>query len=148
MCENSAENCKKCELGYALSNGSCLKCHEKCEICLSEDVNTCLICKKGQIGRLQNSGQNCECEDGYFENISTLKCQKCLINNCKICNNLGECLECTSENLLPPNCNTENTGQLTKIVIDENGNQVVHTEKCEFKCEKCENTPSNCTQCI
>lgn len=53
------------------------------------------------------------------------------------------CIQCLNENMVLPSCKKENNGLLE--IVDENNNSLY--VKCSSKCEKCETSYDNCTQC-
>ena len=102
-CDNSQE-CLKCQQNYYLKNntkecslcnessilkqgkndgtGKCVECPENCLKCKSKDF--CETCKKGlfilQLNETHSICNACD-QNGYYKNLTDLKCKKCLKSN-------------------------------------------------------------------
>ena len=110
----SVKNCKEC-FGTKLVN-YCYECKEnytptkvnnvitKCEGCEIGSNEKCLTCDR-------NTGQCISCNEGYYlptDNTNKEKCQKCSVENCKVCsgtmafNSCDACLD--NYNLVDGKC--------------------------------------------
>lgn len=74
----------ECIIGEYLKEGSCLKCDNKCLSC-SNSPDNCDKCNISEENRILSSEENCRCEDGYYENEISKKCERCQNNFCKTC---------------------------------------------------------------
>lgn len=59
-----------------------IECGYKCESCNQTNVNTCSVCKANSFRDILN---NCDCQEGYYEDpLDKLICKKCPYY-CKTC---------------------------------------------------------------
>ncbi|KAM3130870.1 hypothetical protein pb186bvf_017059 [Paramecium bursaria] len=139
--ENSYGNCASClgNLQLLKSNGktlcvSCKQVDQQCLKCASVNNNSALTCYV--------------CNDGYFLNTNTLKCDQCM-KNCQSCQSSTVCSVCqqgysgdTCFQCNTDNCQTCTTDQCTNC-IDGYG-LIYNDESNEYTCELCER---GCLQC-
>ena len=108
------DECLDCATGTYNYNGSCLTscsngkkivnengedycrdCINHCNLC---DNSTCDNCKAGFYKKVIGEVISCvfPCGNGYVENLLTGNCDKCTVDNCKVCNvaTLEQCEEC------------------------------------------------------
>ena len=149
-------NTYNCEEAY---NGKCLKCKDnyclnKEKACVLTDINNCLKCENEDRYNKKCS----ECNPGYVLNENNI-CLKCG-NNCKICSNENNCLECFEGFYLTQNNNNEEEREKyickkcnkgSKKCSDENeclicdNNYYEENENGEIKCIHC---PEGCDNCM
>ena len=154
----SIVGCVRCESGYYINDGRCLKCEENCNICIDE--TTCKSCKtgftaeNGKCVEYTNSGckykmegsDDCViCVDGYY--LKDGDCRKCA-DSCSTCSDdYFKCITCAndyyfnSEGLCAPcsglnNCST--CGQYGCVEC-ESGFYIK-----DYNCYEC---PDNCNEC-
>ena len=113
--------CTSCINGYKLIGK---KCEWQCST-YNGNKNRCLTCDNNILGRCAT------CNPNYYLNITSGKCISCGVDNCTICNEKKECLECDINYKLENNkC----------VKICEIGS--------EEKCKKCNNNIGNSEECL
>ena len=75
--------CFSCKEGYNLVNYECNDFQ-----CSAGGYSSCKTCDKKEKNRCAS------CNDGFFLNKTTGRCQSCNINNCIECNDKKECFKC------------------------------------------------------
>ena len=113
--------CTSCINGYKLIDK---KCERQCYT-YNENKNGCLTCDNNIQNRCTT------CSTNFYLNTTSGKCIPCGINNCTICNENKECLECAINYKLENNkC----------VKICEIGS--------EEKCKTCNNNIGNSEECL
>lgn len=139
------EDCKFCDMHYFMESSKiCKTCASKvanCKKCkFIEDKFSCYGCKigfyKDANENCQKCGDNCNhcdeklcyvCEDKYFFNNKTKKCQKCEIDKCNDCSDVDVCKDCRRGFYF--------------------NSETKKCEKCLDNCLKCTNDGKNCFSC-
>ncbi|CAD8043829.1 unnamed protein product [Paramecium primaurelia] len=153
-CLNSVTNCISCGLFKQLQNNTCiciegtyetgidkqcLLCNQKCKTCINQD-NYCLTCSDDDF-RIFQTGNQCVCKDGYFENSS---------NQCIQCDQ--SCLTCQGSSTYCLSCNPAYNLQLSnqnKCICTSGYYFNISTKKCEIcniTCKECQSL-SQCIEC-
>ena len=148
--------CFSCLEGYNLVNYECndMQCYVSdysCKTCDKNEKNKCA-----------------SCNEGYYLNKTTGKCQSCNINNCIECNEKKECLKCKENYELyskrcaigcrkglnekckecsetwTEKCGSCNEGYFLPTDVDP-----IECKKCPQNCIECSGTRNNitCTKC-
>ena len=117
-----------CGLGYYFDNNICRKCADFCLSCKGINGGECLDCKDNYY--LHNNNCLEKCPEGYVSD-SLGKCNKCMSENCLICNasDLNYCLICSQGYIL--------NGKCLEICplgyYGENG----QCKRCSLNCKEC-----------
>ena len=114
-CIESVNNiCRKCSNGYYLDNNECKSCMPHCVKCSNGKecdecgVNTVLSQDKSQCIDSTSYKTSIQCNEGYYYDLNTGKCHKC-INNCKRCSSNEQCIQCSNNTYLNNNeCKASN----------------------------------------
>ena len=98
-CSNDICICE-CEVGYHLSGGACVPCHESCGLCTGPTENDCEICATGWYWKYdKNDHLTCVgvdgCGDGFYADRAESACLQCEINDCRTCAKPDETVLCT-----------------------------------------------------
>lgn len=77
---------------------TCLACHYTCAVCNGSSSSSCLYCTADAHRHYSNSTHTCPCNDGYFDNLTSI--QTCLACHpwCLLCTNstTTACTSCAS----------------------------------------------------
>ncbi|ELP84798.1 protein serine/threonine kinase, putative [Entamoeba invadens IP1] len=161
--QNGKSGCKRCDLGYFVSSGICMKCSENCTSCI-ETSTKCLSCENGyyqgdnykcvsndklteKCNKISAVTNGCyQCKNNYYR--VGMDCLPCLLN-CSMCNIKDKCLTCNATNYKNKDglCLPQNSIEGCAVQITQSG-----CSKCQdgyftsnlYECEKCN---ENCTQC-
>lgn len=128
----SVLTCTECSVGYYASGSSCIPCSSAMQGCLEcADSTNCTLCDNAV--HLIAVGGQCECQTGYFQNVSTLLCVSCssLDPLCTSCSYVSSTVTCTS-------CSTG---------YFPSSNVCVHCNTTENGCLQCNNDGSLCSVC-
>ena len=132
LIDTKCVSCNNCEYGCR-NNRNCYLCLDPlCELC-SLTYNYCLKCKSNSYLEAR-----CKCNDGFYFDIKSETCIKCL-NNCLKCNNAETCF-------CPKNFHNENLTCVCDpgFALESNGT----CSKCHSNCLTCTTTqPFKCTSC-
>ncbi|KAL4457891.1 hypothetical protein ABPG75_012756 [Micractinium tetrahymenae] len=108
-CNGNLKKCKKCGLGYGLSDGACRKCKDgMCATCNVAGACTrclpgfapvggkCKLCSDPDCVSCPRSVGRCEACQGKYADTKTGKCIDCAVLNCDACesSNAASCNEC------------------------------------------------------
>ncbi|KRW98096.1 Insulin-like growth factor binding protein, N-terminal [Pseudocohnilembus persalinus] len=145
---NSFYDCQQCELGWILDgetctcaqgyyfNGSthCFECDYQCIAC-ENSSNDCTICGGNRVYE-----NNCECEDGYYDDGYSLDCQECQFPCGNCISNPYNCLTCAESD--PPRISSDCSCP-NRYYDDGESPQC---QSCLYYCQTCLNDYS-CTSC-
>ncbi|KAL4499327.1 hypothetical protein ABPG72_006913 [Tetrahymena utriculariae] len=118
------QNCTGCQSDNVLISKQCVSCDYSCLTCALSSNN----CNSCQANRTLQNGI-CNCNQGYFEDISNKQCSQCHYS-CLACNS-NSCLQCqTNRNLQGGKCIC-NDGYFEDLT--------------NFKCSPCDQTCVTCS---
>lgn len=165
--------CDKCEIGYRLEFGSCVKCEDpnclNCDYTLDGKCNSCknqyylingTCYSKNQKDECDSSIENCEkcyigddkycfeCLEGY--SLSNGKCIECNISNCLRCSKRNTCIQCSEGFILDSSKNQciKNLGSIPNC-LSYNSSQCTFCEKNYIlNNSKCIYTNNSLTSCV
>jgi LPXTG-motif cell wall-anchored protein len=89
--DGSVPICSKCENSFYNSNIG------KCDLQVKETTDHCMSYRH-TIDRIECD----DCERGYFLHPQTGICGKCSVENCAVCNEVGECFGCRDQQRFDP----------------------------------------------
>ncbi|KAL4494498.1 hypothetical protein ABPG72_019908, partial [Tetrahymena utriculariae] len=90
---DSQKFCQKCpDQGFFVKDKECIKCHDTCLKCHSQEVTGCDVCKDNLKFRIDKTCQKCPAEGFYEDGQMCLECFK----DCKTCNGpqSNQCISC------------------------------------------------------
>ncbi|OHS96483.1 hypothetical protein TRFO_37341 [Tritrichomonas foetus] len=165
-CENQAQICTECKLGFYIDSQSlcqpcstiegCITCNADkisnpiCSKCnssyyLDEENNICQNCHESCLSCTNGTEYDCiECSEDYImkETENGQICTKCKIENCTTCNdNFTECIECDKDSVLV---------SPTLCQFCANGTYLNNSEcvPCDKSCQTCDGgTNYDCITC-
>ncbi|KAL4500217.1 hypothetical protein ABPG73_011325 [Tetrahymena malaccensis] len=141
---NSKRKCQECpDEGFFVKGNECIKCHDTCLKCHSQDSNGCDVCKGSLKFRIDKTCQECPTEKFYVDKENCLECFK----DCKTCNGpqSNQCLICKDglskyyKDNVCIDCNKDNfwESKSDNICYD-----------CHYSCQTCNGkNKENCTKC-
>ncbi|EWS76002.1 zinc finger lsd1 subclass family protein (macronuclear) [Tetrahymena thermophila SB210] len=141
---NSQKQCQECpNEGYFVKDKECVKCHDTCLKCHSQDSTGCDVCKDNLKFRTDKTCQKCPSENFYVDKDRCLEC----FADCKTCSGpqSNQCLSCKEglniyyKDNICRDCNKDNfwISKEDNICYD-----------CHYSCQTCNgNNKENCTKC-
>ncbi|CAD8166957.1 unnamed protein product [Paramecium pentaurelia] len=128
-----------CNIGY-YDNGveNCQKCHYSCLSCNSGDANSCISCIDVNTTKRVFYNNACKCLFGYFDDGSSISCQKCDIQCLDCVGQSYQCLSCPQTRKIEINCKCQQGYYDIGLQL---------CSKCNSKCLTCEIISNNCTSC-
>ncbi|EAR89409.2 zinc finger lsd1 subclass family protein (macronuclear) [Tetrahymena thermophila SB210] len=143
---NSQKLCQECpDEGFFVKDKECIKCHDTCLKCHSQDAIDCDVCKGNLKFRIDKTCQECPAENFYLDKKDT--CLECF-KDCKTCNGSqsNQCLTCKDglniyyKDNICRDCNQDH------FWISKDDNKCYD---CHSSCQTCNgNDKENCIKCL
>ncbi|CAD8167073.1 unnamed protein product [Paramecium pentaurelia] len=129
----------ECNIGYYdIGVQNCQKCHYSCLSCNSRDSNSCISCIDVNTTKRVFYNNACKCLFGYFDDGSSISCQKCDIQCLDCIGQSYQCLSCPQTRKIEINCKCQQGYYDIGLQL---------CSKCNQKCQTCETISNNCTSC-
>ena len=124
---------------------TCLPCHYSCSYCSGPLSTDCLFCTADAFRSLDTTANTCPCDDGYYDNGTSLElCQPCH-PYCLTCSNntASSCFTCAGPYYFqtPMTCVTQCFDYYYENVTD------MICYLCGYKCITCQTAPDKCEDC-
>ncbi|CAD8214362.1 unnamed protein product [Paramecium pentaurelia] len=128
-----------CNIGYYdIGVENCLKCHYSCLSCNQGDANSCISCIDANTTKRAFYNNTCKCLFGYFDDGSSISCQKCDIQFLNCVGKSYLCLSCPQTRKIETNCKCHQGYYDIGLQL---------CSKCNSKCLTYETISNNCTSC-
>ena len=136
---NTGDKTCPCNANYyyvsPTSPDDCVQCHYSCANCSGAGATGCLTCDASK-NRTLTSAHACQCNDGLYDNGSTLQCQPCDVSCTTCTNSTTSCSTCSVNN----NRDTVVTGGITtcpcKTGFYQDGTNKI-CKACSYTCQTC-----------
>ncbi|CAD8134634.1 unnamed protein product [Paramecium pentaurelia] len=129
----------ECNIGYYdIGVENCQKCHYSCLSCNSGDSSSCISCIDVNNTKRVYYNNTCKCLFGYFDDGSSISCQKCDIQCLQCVEQSYQCLSCPQTRKIEINCKCQQGYYDIGLQL---------CSKCNSKCLTCETISNNCTSC-
>ena len=146
---NLVQGCT-CSPGYwgtspLVSDNSCSPCNAQCSTCDSQNI--CITCALPNTSPVDSTGMGCQCNPGYYWDLSISSCEKCPA----ICDTCIDDLTCITCNVTNSNPNINGTcscplhsTETCFTCVCESG-YYMSSDENSFSCKPCDISCSTCT---